>query len=163
MKITKHILVILVSSMFLICSCNESNRNSKINEEVNDSIIEKGCESFLLTKVNDPNSYKRISIKIIDTTYDVNHLESILNDFYVMSDLDKLIYNKDEIAKKENERDSVIKLVEHLKNNPKENKLMCYTCEINYKAKNGFNALMTGRATIKYFPKDKNYLLYSNK
>lgn len=154
--LSKFTLFLIIMSIMI--SCTNSSQ-----------IIEKECESFLMSQLNDPSSYQRVSIKLIDTVRESEHEEELLPiRFGETEEIFKSIYTKEVFNKRVKERDSVIKRINRLKENPKEDKIDHFTYEVIYRAKNSFGTLILKRAEIYYSPfgepdDSSKFFLYSNK
>lgn len=145
--------VLICSTLLLSCSSSEIE-SSDIDK------IKSQCEDFLKTKLNDPSSYERISIEVKDSV----HLSKSL-----MEDFERPIIafseTEDSIAKLI--KDSIMKKITDLKKNPNKDTLKYIAIQIQYRAKNSFNALTIGNATIYYktiaWGEPSKFFMYSNK
>jgi hypothetical protein len=167
MKLKNHFnLLLAITLMFSIYSCSGNKNNNQTSTNEQDSIIEKGCEGFLKSGLNDPTSYQRVSISLIDTTFKLEDLENNLDIFYPKVDeIERSILPKERLLEREAQRDSIIKVIALLKENPKQNEILYFNYEIKYRAKNKMGALVMSRALVLYMPNEKEgskFVLFFN-
>ncbi len=126
------------------------------------------CEDEFVAKLNDPDSYERISISITDTVRKSNSMEikaiimrpysepipvsesfKSLGDYYYE---EKKRYTEDslEYVINKSKYDSMMVEVENLKKNTSMDSAVSYIVEIECRAKNAMGALVVGTSSVVY-------------
>jgi hypothetical protein len=167
MKLKNHFnLLLAITLMFSIYSCSGNKNNNQTSTNGQDSVIEKECEAYLINTLDDPSSYQRISVSLVDTIYKLQDLEDNLDIYYREAyQIEKDLSPKSEILEKQNKRDSVLKLIESIKANPARNEILHYVYTLRYRAKNKMGALVKGASVIYYTPTEKEgskFFIYLN-
>jgi hypothetical protein len=152
----KKILLVLMG-IVLLSSCK--NEQEKVMDK---------CEDEFVAKLNDPDSYERISISITDTVRKSNSMEikaiimrpysepipvsesfKSLGDYYYE---EKKRYTEDslEYVINKSKYDSMMVEVENLKKNTSMDSAVSYIVEIECRAKNAMGALVVGTSSVVY-------------
>lgn len=132
----KSFLLIFIFSTVLL-SCSTDNGIDKVKDET---------EQYLKGQLKDPSSYQKISIDITDS---VTKSQSLEEDFDLLYDETMIEIGSTTVAK----RDSVLRLINNLKANPKLDSLEYIKVILKYRAKNSFGALDMGESLVYYFIK----------
>jgi hypothetical protein len=175
-KITFIALVAITSASLVSCSSPEKKLISGA-----DDLIQKE----FVPKLNDPHSFEKGEVMIYDTidskAYHLKQAESYfkdvtgyVKDFDYEMDMEGILHDGSHLAKakdilareKEFKRmgDSCLALSKKESNGPR--KIEYIDIAYNYRAKNGFGALISDRAIVRYFPEEtdekKKYMIYSS-
>lgn len=129
-------LILSLLALTTIYACNSSSCGCDNFEKR----IKKGAEEYLLAIQEDPKSYENISIRILDSVRKSKVIEENL----------KFSSDYSSYGEVFGSTDSLKKILNNLKQNPKLDSIDHVIIDIEYKAKNRFGKLETRRAMFHY-------------
>lgn len=132
----KATLILYLLILTTIYSCNSASCDCDSFEKK----IKNGAEEYLLAIQEEPKSYEKISIRILDSVKKSKVIEENLKFSSDYSSYGELFGSPD----------SLKKILNNLKQNPRLDSIDHIIIDIKYKAKNRFGKLETRRAILNY-------------